>query len=80
MHVRIMTFAQLREQLGAVLEIELADGATVAILQQHLNERYPDVKALAVSRLAVNREYVVDPEQVLADQDEVALIPPVSGG
>lgn len=80
MRVRIMTFAQLREQLGAVLEIELPDGATVVSLQQYLNQRYPDVKALAVSRLAINRAYVVDPEQVLADQDEIALIPPVSGG
>lgn len=80
MHIKIMTFAQLREQLGPLLELDLPEGSTVASLQALLLERYPDVKALAVSRLAINREYVADPAQALADGDEIALIPPVSGG
>lgn len=80
MRLKVLTFAQLREALGAVVELELPEGASVSQLQALLSERYPDVAALAVSRLAVNRSYVADPTQVLAAGDEIALIPPVSGG
>ncbi|MEZ0375152.1 MAG: MoaD/ThiS family protein [Candidatus Sericytochromatia bacterium] len=80
MRVKILSFAQLREALGSVLELELPEGASVATLQQALSARFPDLPALAVARVAVNRSYVVDPAQLLAASDEIALIPPVSGG
>ena len=60
--------------------VELADGATLADLRGKLVERYPGLTpALATIRWAVNQEFA-DDDTVLTDGDEVALIPPVSGG
>jgi MoaE-MoaD fusion protein len=79
--VRVRAFALLREALGATgLTITLPAGADVAALLAQLAEDHPDAK-LTDRRftVAVNRSYA-PPETLLADGDEVALIPPVSGG
>jgi molybdopterin converting factor subunit 1 len=79
--VRVRAFALLREALGAgELAVALAAGADVATLLARLAEDFPDAK-LTGRRFttAVNRSYA-PPETILADGDEVALIPPVSGG
>jgi MoaE-MoaD fusion protein len=79
--VRVRSFALLREALGvAELTVALPAGADVAALLARLAGEYPGAK-LAGRRFttAVNRSYA-PPETVLADGDEVALIPPVSGG
>lgn len=69
-------FAMLRERAGAdSVEVELTEGATVGDLLAELDGV---VGAMPV-RAAVNREYSRE-EQALAAGDEVALIPPVSGG
>ncbi|PKL75455.1 MAG: MoaD/ThiS family protein [Candidatus Melainabacteria bacterium HGW-Melainabacteria-1] len=80
MRLRLMTFAQLREQLGPEIEIELPDGAKVSDLMRALEAAFPEPPALSSARLAINRRYVLDPEQILSAADEIALIPPVSGG
>jgi molybdopterin converting factor subunit 1 len=79
--VRLRFFASLRERLKASeAEHALADGATVADLWAVLCRERPDLEPLSGSiSFAVNREYV-QREHVLRDGDEVALIPPVSGG
>jgi molybdopterin converting factor subunit 1 len=79
--VRVRAFALLREALGAAeLAVTLPAGADVAALLARLDDDHPDAK-LPGRRFttAVNRSYA-PPETVLADGDEVALIPPVSGG
>ena len=69
-------FAMLRERAGTDrVEVELDDGATVGEL---LAELGGVIGAMPV-RAAVNREYADDGRALSAD-DEVALIPPVSGG
>lgn len=74
--VEVKLFAMLRERAGSdSVEVDLADGATVADLLAHLS---PLIGAMPV-RAAVNREYSAE-GQALAPGDEVALIPPVSGG
>lgn len=74
--VRIRLFAMLRERAGRdVLELELPDGARVADALAEVG----DLAAGLPLVLAVNREYA-PPEQPLAAGDELALIPPVSGG
>jgi molybdopterin converting factor subunit 1 len=77
--VRVLFFAHLRERVGVrEVAIEQPAGATVADLWRTLVERYDRLPAEA-PRFAVNRVYV-DKTHPLEDNDELALIPPVSGG
>ena len=81
MKVRLLFFASLRERLRASeAERNMADGSTVADLWQSLCDENHDLQPMSNSvSFAVNQEYV-DRTTVLRDGDEVALIPPVSGG
>jgi molybdopterin converting factor subunit 1 len=79
--VRVRAFAILREVLGAAeVAVALPAGADVAALLARLAQEFPDAR-LAGRRFttAVNRSYA-PPDTILTDGDEVALIPPVSGG
>jgi MoaE-MoaD fusion protein len=76
MVVRIRLFAGLRERAGRdELELELPDGALVADALRAVDDLAADVPLV----MAVNREYA-SPGDVLNAGDELALIPPVSGG
>ena len=82
MHVEIRLFAMLRERAGSSrLELELPDGATVGDALDALATSSPlgGLIELLPVRMAVNREYA-SAETVLSAEDELALIPPVSGG
>jgi molybdopterin synthase catalytic subunit len=79
MRVRVHLFAGLRERLGAPeVDLEVRDGATVDDALAALGRRH---EGLAGSRFttALNRRYV-ERSAAIADGDELALIPPVSGG
>ena len=79
--VRVRAFAGLREALGfSESEVTLPAGTDVADLVVQLAADYPAAR-LPTRRYtaAVNRAYAA-PDRVLADGDEVGLIPPVSGG
>ena len=76
MQIVVRLFAGLREQRGIHrLEVDLRDGASVAEVWPalELGDEPPGLL------YAVNRSYA-EPSHVLAEGDEVALIPPVSGG
>ena len=76
MQIRVRLFAALRERAGiAERQLELAEGASVADVWREL-ELGDEPPGIAYAR---NREYA-SRDTVLADGDEVALIPPVSGG
>ncbi|MBV9537036.1 MAG: molybdenum cofactor biosynthesis protein MoaE [Solirubrobacterales bacterium] len=76
MVVRVRLFAALRERAGSdELELELPDGALVADALDRIGNVTGDLKAV----MAVNREYA-GPGTALHAGDELALIPPVSGG
>lgn len=79
--VRIRYFAHLRERLRRESEtLTLADGRRVADLLDELSARYEPIAGARKSvQVAVNQE-VVQHDRVLRDGDEIALIPPVSGG
>lgn len=81
MTVRVRVFASVREILGrAEMALEVPEGATAGSVLDRLTAAYPRLQPLApILRLAVNREYA-DGSRVLAPGDEVALLPPVSGG
>ena len=76
MLVRVRLFAQLRERAGRdAVELELPDGARVADALAALD----DVAGGLPVVMAVNREYAAA-STPLSPGDELALVPPVSGG
>ena len=81
MHVTVRLFARLRELAGAAeLRREIADGSTALDVWNSLSGDFPPLadytKAISV---AVNEEYARLTSSV-HDGDEVAFLPPVSGG
>lgn len=81
MKVRVRCFAVVRDIVGSrELDVELPEGATARDLLGRFQEEYPRLRGLRESLVvAVNREYA-QAERRLLDGDEVAFIPPVSGG
>ena len=81
MKATVLYFASIRDITGKGSEtFELDDGAPLASLLDELVRRYPPVgEMMASTMVSVNQEYV-EPDAALSDGDEVALIPPVSGG
>ena len=82
MTVQVRLFAILRERAGREsIELELHDGATVSDLLRMLRQRGPlsDLIGQMPVVMAVNRDYATPATPLHAD-DELALIPPVSGG
>lgn len=63
---------------GREVDFEM-DGKNVAALREELMARFPEIKSLNSLFIAVNNAYAED-AQVLLETDEIALIPPVSGG
>lgn len=82
MNITVRLFAMLKEQAGcSSLTLELPSGTPVAEAVEAAGRSAGIESLLARMPLAhaVNREYA-EPSQVLSDGDELALIPPVSGG
>ena len=76
---KIKAFGIARDILGGnEVEIEVS-GQTVADLRQHLAQSYPTLQGLKSLFIAVNHNYA-DDQTVLRENDEIAVIPPVSGG
>jgi len=80
-HISVRAFASYREALGTrQVTLEVAAGCTAAQVWDVLARRYPALGRLPRPfAFAVNDAYV-PPDAVLRDDDEVVLIPPVSGG
>jgi molybdopterin converting factor subunit 1 len=81
MRVRVRLFAIQRELAGArEVAIDLPDGATIEAAWAALVARHPTLApGRPAVRFARNAEYA-PPDTALAEGDEVAVIPPVSGG
>jgi len=80
MQITIKAFGITRDIVGThSLELELPDTASVNDLRQALGKVYPRLADLTSLAIAVNQEYAKDNIQ-LSENDEVVLIPPVSGG
>jgi molybdopterin converting factor subunit 1 len=79
--IRLLFFASCRDIAGTrEMSLQLLDGSTVMDLRQVLSDRFPALRPLeGVVSIAVNAEYA-DNAVVLGAGDEVAVIPPVSGG
>jgi MoaE-MoaD fusion protein len=82
MNLTVRLFAMLRERAGSdSIEVELLPGATVADAfdQLALSPELGQLLGRLPVRMAVNREYA-DAATRLGPEDELALIPPISGG
>ena len=81
MKVRVLFFGQLKDVAGCASDsVALAEDATLADLLAHYEKKIPRLKNfLPSTAISVNQEYT--PRAVrLKENDEVALLPPVSGG
>lgn len=81
MKVTVRLFANLHEIVGErEIQLELADGGTIADVCERVAELYPRVREfLPVIVCAIDEDYAPS-ERIVTDGDSVALIPPVSGG
>jgi molybdopterin converting factor subunit 1 len=81
MLIRVKLFAAMRDLTGdEAVAVELPDGATVGDLRRELGKQLPLARSLLIrSAIAVNHD-VAENDQPLLATDEVAAIPPVSGG
>lgn len=81
MRVRVLFFGVLKDLAGKSSELlDLPDGALVRDVLGHYASQAPGLReALASIAVAVNQEYA-GPEVLLKSEDEVGLLPPVSGG
>ena len=81
MRVQVLFFGMLKDVVGLASEsLELRESATVADVLEHYKERVPELrKFLPTVALSVNENYA-GPGTVLGPNDEVGLLPPVSGG
>lgn len=80
MKINILAFGIAKEIFGAgAINIDVDNEATVANLKHFLETQFPRLKKLATYMIAVNSEYAYDTLSI-HERDEIAIIPPVSGG
>ena len=80
MDVNILLFGITKDLVGKQrLLLELPDKTTVGDFKRILQDNYPKLVELNSLAIAVNSEYAQD-NVLLSNNDEIALIPPVSGG
>ena len=75
--ILIKAFGQIREQLGSDIRVE-EEMQNVKSLREYLRDKHPGIPWSGIA-VAVNHQYAED-DAPLSQGDEVALIPPVSGG
>jgi len=80
MTINILAFGITKEILGgASVGFQVGDEVTVELLQASLEQQYPRLQELTSFMIAVNGTYATS-GTVIKPGDEVAIIPPVSGG
>lgn len=78
--VKVKLFASSREIIGKdEVRLKLKDQTTVGDLRKMILEMYPTLSMKVKFAVAVNHK-VVDDSTIISHRDEVAILPPVSGG
>lgn len=81
MRIQVLLFGVLKDIAGSGGEaLELPAGAILQSVFDHYAERFPRIGQMAASTVLARNQEFADPASPLADGDEVALLPPVSGG
>jgi len=80
MKVRVLFFGHLKDRSGESEQVDIAPPACVRDVLNLLCDRHPELwQWLGFTRIAVNMEYA-SPDTPLHEGDEIALLPPMSGG
>ena len=80
MKVNILAFGIVKEIFqSSSIEVELNGAPAVSNLKSVLERDYPRLKQLNSYMIAVNDEYATA-DVIIESRDEIAIIPPVSGG
>ena len=80
MKIQILAFGIAKDIVGgSQLDLTVNAGTTVEQLKSSLSQQFPRFSGLASLAIAVNSEYA-DDQQILNADDEIVIIPPVSGG
>ena len=81
MHARVLFFGMLRDIVGMSREeAEFPEGADLRLVFASYAARFPPLGVLARSIVVARNQEFADPAAKLAEGDEVAFLPPVSGG
>ncbi len=81
MKIRVLLFARLREIVGRdAVEVEIPEGGTLGDVWSRLQEQTPAFRSFRHPPLMARNQAYAAPGTVLREDDEVALLPPVSGG
>lgn len=81
MRVKVLFFGQLRDVAGRAQDsLELPGGAQLQAVFDHYAEHYPRLRDLAPSIVMARNQQFSRPTEPVFDGDEVAFLPPVSGG
>jgi molybdopterin synthase sulfur carrier subunit len=80
MVVKLLAFGIVRDVVGgSTTGVEVPNACSVGVLKELLTNSYPALSSLSSFTIAVNGEYALT-DTVIKSGDEVAIIPPVSGG
>lgn len=81
MKLHILAFGAAADIMGGrKVELNVADSVTtVGLLKAALTKEYPDITRLTSFLIAVNARYAQDKTRI-SGNDEIAVIPPISGG
>lgn len=79
--MKVKLFSILAEKIGPTIDLNLPDQFKGQDVLNQIKELHPDYEnVLDQSLVAVNEEYTNDQDIKLESVDEIAIIPPVSGG
>ena len=80
MKVNVLAFGIVRDIMGgSMVGVEVPNACSIGVLKELLTNSYPALTRLSSFTIAVNGEYAL-PDRAIKSGDEVAIIPPVSGG
>jgi len=79
MKIKVLAFGVAKDILKNPGINVVISGSSLFELKIELEQQYPKLKELACYMIAVNNEYATD-ETLIYEGDEIAIIPPVSGG
>jgi molybdopterin synthase catalytic subunit len=81
MRITVLFFGMLKDLIGrSQEELDLPEGARLETVFDHYASQFPKLREMAGSVVIARNQEFADPQTAVSDGDEVALMPPVSGG